>query len=126
LHPRNTPYGNFYLNPSIFTLRHADSPFVIRRGIRPRGISKRSSRSDFARFNRLRSERKWLKRARGTRKSRRKAWMPNSDSYAYAPRLMCVRIAKTWAARPSWNRTPCVRSKTPYAYAPEAKFEAYK
>ena len=39
LHLRNTPSGNFALLPSIFTLRHADSPFVIRRGIRPRGIS---------------------------------------------------------------------------------------
>ncbi|MED6133468.1 hypothetical protein PIB30_028534 [Stylosanthes scabra] len=34
-------------------------------------------------------------------KSRGKAWRPNSDAYAYAPRFMCVRIAKTWAARPS-------------------------
>ncbi|MED6124307.1 hypothetical protein PIB30_057727 [Stylosanthes scabra] len=59
-------------------------------------------------FNKLRSEQKWLKRARGTRKSRRKAWRPNSNAYAYAPRLMCVRIAKTRAARPSWNWTLCV------------------
>ncbi|MED6138920.1 hypothetical protein PIB30_079048 [Stylosanthes scabra] len=78
------------------------------------------------RFNRLRSERKWLKRERRTRKSRRKAWRPNSDAYAYAPRLMCVRIAKTWAEPPSWNWTLCVHTKTPYAYAPEAEFEAYK
>ncbi|KAF3452206.1 hypothetical protein FNV43_RR08304 [Rhamnella rubrinervis] len=49
LHLRNTPEGNFALLPSIFTLRHADSPFVIRRGIRPRGISIGTSPSDFAR-----------------------------------------------------------------------------
>ncbi|MED6226210.1 hypothetical protein PIB30_101298, partial [Stylosanthes scabra] len=29
-------------------------------------------------------------------------------AYAYAPRLICVRISMTWAARPSWNRTLCV------------------
>ncbi|MED6177862.1 hypothetical protein PIB30_102048, partial [Stylosanthes scabra] len=70
----------------------------------------------------LRSEQKWLKRARGTWKSRRKSWRPNSDAYAYTLRFMCVRIAKTWAARPSWNWTLCIHTKTPYAYAPEAEF----
>lgn len=49
LHLRNTPKGNLALLPSIWTLRHADSPFVIRRGIRPRGISIGTSPSDFAR-----------------------------------------------------------------------------
>ena len=49
LHLRNTPEGNFALLPLIFTLCHADSPFVIRRGIRPRGISNWTSPSDFAR-----------------------------------------------------------------------------
>ncbi|MED6165088.1 hypothetical protein PIB30_096286 [Stylosanthes scabra] len=29
------------------------------------------------------------------------------SAYAYAPRLICKRIAMTWAARPSWNRTLC-------------------
>nr|GMD85859.1 hypothetical protein Iba_chr14bCG0460 [Ipomoea batatas] len=43
LHLRNTPEGN-----PIFTLRHADSPFVIKRGIRPRGISIGTSPLDFA------------------------------------------------------------------------------
>ncbi|MED6175020.1 hypothetical protein PIB30_074580, partial [Stylosanthes scabra] len=32
------------------------------------------------------------------------------SAYAYAPRLIWVRIAMTWAARPSWNRTLCVRT----------------
>ncbi|KAK8690754.1 hypothetical protein V6N13_074281 [Hibiscus sabdariffa] len=40
--------GNFSLLPSIFTLRHADSPFIIRRGIRPMGIPIGTSPLDFA------------------------------------------------------------------------------
>ncbi|MED6126544.1 hypothetical protein PIB30_079501 [Stylosanthes scabra] len=50
-------------------------------------------------FNRLRSEQKWLKRARGSRRSRRKAWRPNSVPMHMHQRLMCVRIAMTWVAR---------------------------
>ncbi|MED6151954.1 hypothetical protein PIB30_087224 [Stylosanthes scabra] len=30
------------------------------------------------------------------------------SAFAYASRLICVCIAMTWAARPSWNRTLCV------------------
>ncbi|MED6139563.1 hypothetical protein PIB30_085048 [Stylosanthes scabra] len=29
------------------------------------------------------------------------------SAYAYAPRLICVRITMTCAARPGWNRTLC-------------------
>nr|GEU45486.1 reverse transcriptase domain-containing protein [Tanacetum cinerariifolium] len=39
----------FFVAPPFFTLRHVDSPFVIRRGIRPRGISIGTSPLDFTR-----------------------------------------------------------------------------
>ncbi|MED6176607.1 hypothetical protein PIB30_089846, partial [Stylosanthes scabra] len=54
-----------------------------------------------ARFNKQSSERKWLKRARGTRRSRRKAWRPNPEPMRTHPRGLCVCIAMTWASRPS-------------------------
>ncbi|MED6116263.1 hypothetical protein PIB30_098482, partial [Stylosanthes scabra] len=58
-------------------------------------------------FNKLTSERMWLKRVQGTRRSQRKAWRPNPVPMRTHRRLMCVRIAMTWASRPSWNRTLC-------------------
>ncbi|MED6139845.1 hypothetical protein PIB30_087782 [Stylosanthes scabra] len=53
----------------------------------------------------------------------KKSLEANSDGYAYAPMVTCVRIAKTWASRLSWNRTLSYAPKAPCAYAPKAEFE---
>ncbi|MED6158809.1 hypothetical protein PIB30_036222 [Stylosanthes scabra] len=37
----------------------------------------------------------------------KKSLEANSDAYVYAPMVTCIRIAKTWASRLSWNRTLC-------------------
>ncbi|KAI5658253.1 hypothetical protein M9H77_27046 [Catharanthus roseus] len=41
------PQKGIFSTPAIFTLHHADSPFIIRRGIRPRGIPIGTSPLDF-------------------------------------------------------------------------------
>ncbi|MED6126194.1 hypothetical protein PIB30_075991 [Stylosanthes scabra] len=40
----------------------------------------------------------------------KKSLGPNPEPMRMHQRGLCIRIAMTWASRPSWNRTICVRT----------------